>query len=61
MRKEGYSFFLQMLNNYFGVELGGEEKNNILIHALYFIVYEIMINLEKNKFVAKRQLFLTPG
>jgi hypothetical protein len=50
-----------MLNNYFGVELGGEEKNNILIHALYFIVYEIMINLEKNKFVAKRQLFLTPG
>ena len=31
MRKEGY-IFLQILNNYFGV--GGEEENNILIHAL---------------------------
>jgi hypothetical protein len=28
LRKEGYVFFLQILNNYFGV--GGEEKNNIL-------------------------------
>jgi hypothetical protein len=34
-----------MLNNYSGVGLGGEEKNNILIHALY----EIMINLEEKK------------
>jgi hypothetical protein len=31
LRKEGY-VFLQILNNYFGV--GGEEENNILIHAL---------------------------
>ena len=31
MIKEGY-VFLQILNNYFGV--GGEEKNNILIHAM---------------------------
>jgi hypothetical protein len=27
----------------------------------YTVVYEIMINLEKKIFVAKRQLFLTPG
>ena len=32
LEKRGLCFFLQILNNYFGV--GGEEKNNILIHAL---------------------------
>jgi hypothetical protein len=32
LEKRGLWFFLQILNNYFGV--GGEEKNNILIHAL---------------------------
>ena len=32
LEKRGLWFFLQILNNYFGV--GDEEKNNILIHAL---------------------------
>jgi hypothetical protein len=35
LEKRGLCFFLQILNNYFGVGvLGGEEKNYILIHAL---------------------------
>ena len=32
LEKRGLWFILQILNNYFGV---GEEKNNILFHALY--------------------------
>ena len=32
LEKRGLWFFLQILSNYFGV--GGEEENNILIHAL---------------------------
>jgi hypothetical protein len=33
LEKRGLRFFLQMLNNYFGV--GGEEKNSILIILLF--------------------------
>ena len=51
-------FFLQILNNYFGV--GGEEKNNILIHALYSSIWN-KDKYRKKIFVAKRQIFLTPG